>query len=503
MITGTAYAMDFGSSQCKQASVDTSGQPFIIPNLRGDNATPTALYFPQAGAPLIGTDAMEQGAIDPSALIRAIKMKLGGTDSLIKGDSITATDAAALIISAHKDWAEKHLGVEVTSAVVTAPANFRDDAKQALIEGYERNDIEVLLMLPEPTAAGYAYAEHKSIDSMNLLVFDFGGGTFDVSVIRKDGAEIRVLTTEGVPRLGGNDITQCIVACVLDEIQQKSGTRPTREADPLLWLQLWKDAERAKVSLGSQKEVPIVISHNGNQTVVKITQDGFQKAIRPLVQQSLEALDKAVAAANLSITKIDRLLMAGGTSRMPFIQEQVANHTGLVPRIDIDPEKAIVSGAALVSVSELARRGKKASIRGQVIPAPDVFLRDVTAHGLGCCVRQNSELMNAVLIPKNTPIPCSKTDRFFLESEVQTEATIEILQGEGDAGREDCLIIGELHLTNLPNEKKRTERIQVEYVIDRNGMATASATDLVSGVSETVSVDYKKGITPRQKPAFA
>lgn len=422
-------------------------------------------------------------------------------------EEFTPTDATATLVNSMKEAAEIHLGIEIAEAVVTCRANFRDDAKQALIEAFERSGVKVHLIMPEPTAAGYAYALHKRDEKALIVVYDFGGGTFDVSVIEVDGSQISVRATEGIPRLGGNDLNRCLKEHVLRELETVCGDRPTPESDPLLFLDLNHRIEAAKISLGNQKEVPIVVSYNGRQNVIKVTQHEFQAAITPLVQQSLEAVDGAVSAAGVAMQEIDRLLMVGGTSRLPFIQKQVTDHTGLVPRVDIDPEKAIAYGAALASVAELAKQGKTASFRGQVIPSPDLFVRDVTAHDVGCCVVDTSgsrkRLVNAVIIPKNTPVPCQRTDQFYLEHEDQTEACIEILQGEADADRDDCLLIGELLLDGLPKESKRSERIQVEYLIDANSMVTATAIDRVSSKRQTVSVEYKKGITAKKKPAAA
>lgn len=182
-------------------------------------------------------------------------------------------------------------------------------------------------------------------------------------------------------------------------------------------------------------------------------------------------------------------------------------HTGLYPKTDIDPIKAIAYGGAVASIAELARQGRTANLRGQVIPAPDMFLQDVTAHPVGCCVidgnSSSRRLVNSVIIPKNTPIPCQKNSSYYLEYESQDAVHIEILQGQADAERDDCLIIGETHLDNLPLETTRSARVHVEYTIDKNGMVQATVTDKVSGKTQTVSVDYKKGIKPKSKPNAA
>ncbi|MDY7108005.1 MAG: Hsp70 family protein [Planctomycetota bacterium] len=376
-----------------------------------------------------------------------------------------------------------------------------------LLEAFQRNNIQVQHLMPEPTAAAFAYAVHQQHDDRTLLVYDFGGGTLDVTVARTDGDEIRVLATDGVRQLGGNDLNRCLEKRLLDELEAKCGQRPTPEDDPLFAYDLRQRVEQAKISLATREQVPVVLAYDGTQLICEITQDEFHGLIRPLVDQSLESLDRAVAGAGLTIDKVDHLILVGGTSRLPYIQDAVAQHTSLAPKTDIDPEKAIAYGAALASLSELDRQGRHATIRGQVIPAPKMFVRDVTAHHVGCCVVDTStsarRLSNSVIIPRNTPIPCRKTDRFFLEHADQPQARIEILQGDPNADRDDCLLIGELLLDDLPEEDRATARIQVEFVIDGNGMASATATDLVSNKHQTVSVDYKKGIKASEKPAAA
>ena len=495
---------DIGTFQSKVSYTDQTGKPQAVPNSRGEYATPSALHFQNPDDPLVGKDAVEQGFIDPTKFIGSFKLRLGTTDNLLNnGVVVTATDAAKKLIRRLKKDLELVLGTEVKAAVATCPANFRDDAKQALLEAFEANGIEIYRLVPEPTAAGLAYAFEKQHASV-FVVYDFGGGTLDASVMRADNSQISVLATDGVAKLGGGDFNQILIARVLDEVEGKFHQRPTPQTEPLFYHDLHQRVEQAKLSLGHRKEVPIVAAFNGSQVVVTITQEEFHKAIEPLVRQSLEATDKAIAAAGLKKDQINNVVMVGGVSRMPFVQEAVASHLGLRPKTDIDPEKAISFGAAIACLAEMAKRSITPSFKGKIIPTPGVFVRDVTAHAVGCCVVDKpgpgKRLLNSVIIPKNTAVPCQRLDGFFLESEDQTEARIEILQGEPDAERDACLLIGEMTLENLPKETARTQRIQVEYVIDTNGMVTATAIDKVSGRQKTVSVDYKKGIKPKDKP---
>lgn len=501
------FGIDFGTTRSKIAHIDPAGKPNIILNDRGEPYTPSVVYFPESGEPLVGADAVEQGYVDPERCVKNFKLKLGTTENLLKnGQLVTATDTTAVALRYLKNMAEKQFGLAVTECVVTCPANFRDDSKQALLDACEQVGLKVLKLVHEPTAAGFAYALNKGGEKKDL-VYDWGGGTFDVSIQDIHGAQITTLATEGIPKLGGNDINECIKKRVLDQIQAKFGAVPAVDKEPLFFMDLDQRVEAAKISLNNRKKVPIVVPYNGNQMVIELSQEDFHRDIDPLIQQSLDAVHKALTAAGLKNEDIDHLVMVGGTSRIPYIQKKVADDTGLYPKTDIDPDKAIAYGAAYASIIEMAKQGKTASYRGQVIPSPDVFVRDVTAYAVGCCVVDQSgpsrRLLNAMIIDKNTPIPCQRSDLFYLEHEGQTDVKIEILQGEPDADRDDCLLIGEFVLTNLPKEEKRTPRISVEYTIDANGMVTATATDKVSGKQQTVSVDYKKGIKPKDKPQAA
>lgn len=500
------FGIDFGTTFTKVAYVDPTGRSEIILNPRGQASTPSAVYWPSAGEPLVGTDALEQGVIEPARLAYHFKLELGSNQPLGKTGR-TPTDAAAVVIGYIKLAVERYLGLKVESVVATCPANFRDDSKQALIEAFERHGIRVLRLVPEPTAAAFGYALDKAGPKSLLAVYDFGGGTFDASIVEADGDQLTVRATEGVARLGGNDISRCLIERVLANVQKVCGERPTEAKEPLFFLDLVQRVETAKMSLGTQPEVPIVVAHKGRQIVTKITAADFQGDIAPLIDQSLAAFDKALLAAGVTVADLDRLVLVGGTSRMPLIQKRVAEHTGLVPKLDIDPERAVAYGAAQVCIAELARAGQTASIHGQVIPAPELMVRDVTAHDVGCCVVQQQgrkrQLINSVILKKNTPIPCQHTECFYLEQEDQTGAQIEILQGEANAAREACLLIGELRLENLPRESVRSTRIQVEYALDANGMVRATAADRVSGQTTTVSVDYKRGVKPQPRPDAA
>jgi molecular chaperone DnaK len=494
--------IDYGNGEIKVASVDQAGKAYIILNERGELSTPSVLHCSRDGSVLLGTDAVEQSYADPTGCIRESKLKLGTTENLLKnGKVITATDVAEKFFSHIKNWAEKKLGVEVSECVITCPANVRDDSKQALLEAAEKAGLKVLKLLHEPTAAGYAYTLNKGGDR-TYIVYDWGHGTFDVSIQRVRKSQVDTLATEGVRELGGRDINTCIKRRVLAEAEKQLGPIPGPEEDPMLHYDLDQKVKAAKISLNNRKKVNVVVSYKGNQAVIEIDQEEYHQDITPLIKQTLDAMEKAMSAAGLNYKDIDNVVPVGGTSKIPFVQELLAKTTGITPSTDIDPQSAIAYGAAYACVIEMAKNGTKPTM----IPAPDLFARDVTAHSVGCAVVSNSgskrELLHAEIIPKNTPIPCQRSDVFYLETPEQTQAKIEILQGnQHNDRRDDCLLIGELLLEDIPRESTRTPRIVVDYCIDANGMVNATASDKISGKTVSTSVDYKRGMKPKKPNA--
>jgi len=499
-------SFDIGTGRLKAGYVDPSGVAAMIPNGRGETFTPSAVYMPSQGSPLVGTDAVEQGFLDPERFIPTFKLALGSTESLLAAVNVSATDAATIAVAQLKDDAQRHLGVQIDEAVVTHPANWRNDQQQALGEAFSRNGIQVVRQVAEPTAAGFAYALDKTGTESVIAVYDFGAGTFDASVLKIHGTRVEVLATEGVARLGGQDIDAILIERVHQEIERQCGRRPGDGPDDRLTrLDIQRRVEAAKFSLGRQAQVPIVVSYGGRQVIVKVSQDEFNAAIEPLALRSIESLQSAIKSAGLRVQQVQRLILVGGVSRLPYIQSRVADETGMRPATDIDPDKAVVLGAAWAGIAELKRQGRSASLRGRVIPAPAAFVQEVTSHAVGCAVVESTSagrrLVLSEIVPKHTRIPCTKTDRFFLEQESQTAAKIEILQGVAGAPLDQCLEIGTLLLENLPVESTRSQRIEVRYEIDADGMINATATDLVSGMNDTVSVDYKRGIAPDTKSA--
>lgn len=487
-----AVGIDFGSATSLIAYVDATERPVAVQNKRGDFYTPTSIAFDDQGKPcFIGHEALLEAFVRPDHVVSDFKLKLGSDEVLYKGDKdYTATDLAALMIKSMKEDIERATNTTVTKGAFSHPANAKDDFRAALMKAARMAGIEPEALISEPAAAGLAYVYNKQFDQV-LVVFDLGGGTLDVSVIQVTGNNITVTGTDGVPQLGGRDFTARIENRVLEEFATQAGFKPAIQDEPSFFQELYQKSEAAKITLSERDEVTVVIGCRGKQAIVKVTRSEFVSMCSDLFDRCVECANKAVAGCGHTWKDIDSLVMVGGSSRMPYIQEQLANVTGLTPKQDISPDRAVALGAALKARLVLGEKG--------VLPHPGIFIREVSSHDLGCCVlkpggRNESDLVQVALIPKNTPVPAQKTDSFFLQHEDQTAVRIIIAQGDDGSPLDQCLEIGEIQIDNLPKEPKRTQRIKVDYTLDSNGMAKVTASDLVGGASQAVSIDCKQSI---------
>lgn len=489
--------LDIGTTRCKAAYIDETGRPQFVLNRRGDPYTPSAILFEDGVRPIVGTEALAEAFLQPEHVLTHFKRVLGSADILYtdaKGKTYTATDLQGLLIRSFKEDIESRFNADLDEAVFTVPANFQDHKKQAAICAAEAAGIKVVKLIHEPTAAGIAYALGKKQDR-RFVVYDLGGGTLDVSVLEVAGDTINVLNTTGVERLGGADFNERIEKLVLQRFAKENGFTPDKGDEPLFYQELATKAELVKVALSQKTKARQVFGCQGRQSIVEVTRDEFESLTGDLLKASLDCTQRAVDEAGLTWKDIGAIILVGGSVRMPAVQTALADLSGIVPHCDIEPDRAVCYGAALQCAMELAGAGKTVMIGGRAIPAPQAFVQEVTFHSVGCCVvDQNKELRNAVILPKATPVPTSKTDRFSLEYEGQTEARIEILQGEEGQLRDECLSIGQIVLSNLPPEHKRSKRIEVTYRIDKNGMIHATGRDLVSGQQVEIQIDYRKQV---------
>lgn len=494
--------IDIGTTRCKAAVIDDTGRAQIVLNRRGDPYTPSAVYFEDGHKPIVGVEAVAEGFLDPENVHSCFKRVLGAADVLhtdTKGKTYTATDLTRVLIASIKADIETRFNEEIDEAVFTVPANFQDHRKQAMIDAAEAAGVRVKKLVHEPTAAGIAYALEKKQD-FRFAVFDLGGGTLDVSIMESAGDTITVLNSTGREKLGGEDFSARIERLVIDQFVKENHYEPTVATDPMFFQELAEKAEQAKIHLSLKNKTRVVVGCQGHQSIVEITRDRFDSLTKDLLQDALDCTSQAVGEINLSFADLDTIVLVGGGVRLPAVMDALADHTGIVPHCDIEPDRAVCFGAAQMCAMEFANTGKTIMIGGRAIPAPKAFVQESTAHGVGCCVAEkDGTLRNAVILPKGTAIPTTKTDRFSIQNEGQTEARIEVLQGDEGQAHEDCLSIGEIVLTNLPPEHQKTKRIEITYAIDGNGMIRATGRDLVGGEQVEIRIDYSKSTTTTTK----
>lgn len=490
---------DIGNKGVRISYVDRTGETRVTRQGRDGSSTLLSYIYidPVSGNTLIGEDAFEQMFVDPANGVSGFKLQLGSDETLVANK--TAIDLTAMMLVEAKRNAERQTGESVDSAVFTVPANFTDKQKKAVNKAAEIAGIPVLRLISEPAAAGFAYANRNATNKRGakFMVYDWGSSTFDVSIMEVDGDAVKVLATEGVQKLGGDDIDNELQKMILQKIVQKTGKSTAALLNnPLFKLDLATRATRAKISLGIQARTQIPLSPDGQPLVIVVERTEFEAVVQPLVDLTLQCVDRALAAASITAADLSSLYLVGGTSRSPFIQNAVGDHTGLVPRCELDPETVVSQGAALVAQSDLKAQGKQSRMGADVIPQPDAFLVEATHHDIGVAVddRQNGKrsLINTVVVPKNTPVPGSRQQRFRLESADQRDADIQILQGPDRADIKDCQIIGRVELRSLPIEAARSPRIEVTFDFDKDTCVTVRARDIISGQTVTATVDIPK-----------
>ena len=481
---------DCGTTYDKVATTGANNTSHLVPNKNGEIYRAAGVFAKSPKQIISGLEARRLGAVNPGAFAHNIKAKLGTTESVLSnGTLLTAAQALTAKFKAIKEDLVREEKTDVIPVVLSHPVHFRDPEKADLVRAAEEAGLMVEGLVTEPEAAAIAYSLSRRGLCLTVLVVDIGGGTTDVAILRIEDTNMQVLACEGI-QSGGNDLSNCIRARILADVADHCGQTPDPGDHALFFYDLEQQIEETKKLLDDSIEVPVPISFDGHQFLITIRQDEFREDARPLIQDWLATIDRACQAAGITTADVDRLLLTGGVARSTYVRGQIASHTKLTPSIDIEPERAVAYGAALLCDSLLRERGRGSYSAGRTIPCTPLSLKRVTPHAIGCAIldRTTGDIINSAVIPKNSGIPCRRTDTFFLEHEEQTSAIVEVLQGESEARRGDCASIGTLELSDLPTEQTRTRRIRVMYAVDRDGMVEATATDLVSGKTSTVSL---------------
>lgn len=506
---GKIIGIDLGTTN-SCVSVFEGNEPVVIANSEGKRTTPSVVAFVEGGERKVGDPAKRQAITNPQRTIYSIKRFMGETYdqvgkeiervpySVVRGDNntprvdidgrlYTPQEISAMILQKMKKTAEDYLGQEVTEAVITVPAYFSDSQRQATKEAGQIAGLDVKRIVNEPTAAALAYGLDKAKKDMKIAVFDLGGGTFDISILELGGGVFEVLSTNGDTHLGGDDFDHVIINWLVEEFKNDEGADLT--TDPMAMQRLKEAAEKAKIELSSSSSteinLPYIMPVGGvpKHLVKTLTRAKFESLAHGLIQACKTPCELALKDANLSPADIDEVILVGGSSRIPAVQQLVQDFFGKAPSKGVNPDEVVAVGASI-----------QGAILNKESGVGDIVLLDVTPLSMGI------ETLGGVmtkLIDANTTIPCKKSEVFSTAADNQTEVTIHVLQGERPMAAQNKSI-GQFNLTGIAPARRGVPQIEVTFDIDANGILKVSAKDKATGKEQAIRIEASSGLSKEE-----
>jgi len=486
-------AMDAGNSRFKYAVADEAGNPKIITNRYGESFTPSGVYFGEDGSTIVGTEAINAGFADPTRLVVNWKRSMGTNESLYTapdGTVYTAKDILAILLKDAKENIEAKTGDIVNEAVITVPANYNDAQKQQTIDAAAEIGIRAILLPHEPTAAALGNELYKRKNAV-CLVYDLGGGTFDVSLVRSKANVCDIIATGGEPNIGGRDFNDRVCEKILVEFATQHRFTPDRKKHLMFFHEMNQRVEQLKVSLSAQSQSQIILSCEGKPFQMTVTRQQFNDWIKDLVETTMRRVELTIEDAGLTFADIDEIYAVGGGSMMQVIVDRLEGLSGKKVSKRCEPHCAAALGAVLAGRIEYQRQGRNYICGGDILPPPDVIVHEILSHSIGVkALSQNGSEVCSEILVKDTPVPSAHTKLFKLSEPNQTAVTIVILEGPDGKCAAECLTLGHFDMIDLPARPDLIGRIEVTFSLDQNGILMARARDNASGKTGELQIDY-------------
>ncbi len=498
--------IDLGTTNSVVAVME-GGEPIIVTNSEGGRTTPSVVAFTKDGNRLVGQVAKRQAVTNPENTLYSIKRFMGrqfgevgeeikqvpykvekagnGDVSVsVDGKQYSPPEIAAMVLQKLKQSAEDYLGTKVEKAVITVPAYFNDAQRQATKDAGKIAGLEVLRIVNEPTAAALAYGLDKKKDEV-IAVFDFGGGTFDISILEVGEGVVEVKSTNGDTHLGGDDVDEVLVGWIIDEFKKDQGI--DLHNDKMALQRLKESAEKAKVELSSAMETEINLpfitadASGPKHLVMKLTRSKFEQLVEPILKRLMPPVEQAIKDAGLAAKDIEEIVLVGGSTRIPKVQEMVKEFFGKEPNKSVNPDEVVALGAAV-----------QAGVLGG--EKTDILLLDVTPLSLGI---ETLGGVSTPMIQKNTTIPTRKSEIFSTASDNQTSVEVHVLQGERPMAA-DNKTLGKFHLVGIPPAPRGVPQVEVTFDIDANGIVNVSAKDVGTGREQKITITASSGLSKEE-----